>query len=55
MSHIYPRDFPMFRYVNDTIDVVLEVSVILAYHIQLSYHVSHRMSEEVLVIDIRKS
>ena len=55
MSHIYPRDFPMFRYVNDTIDVVLEVSVILAYHIHLSYHVFHRVSEEILVIEICKS
>ena len=49
------KSFRMLCYVNDTIHVALEMSVVLACHIQLSYHVFHRVPEEVLVIEIRKS
>ena len=40
---------------KDTVDVALEMSVIVTCHLQLSYHVFHCMPEEILVIEIHKS
>ena len=53
-DHVF-QSFRMLCNVKDTIDVALEMSVILACHIQLFDHMLHLVAEEVLVINISEA